>query len=1021
MILRPKLAILLLAGAVALGSACGGEDPPVALDDDPEILEFRADPDAVIPGEATTLSWKTRNVRSIRIVGSGGAELNLSGVDPAEGSVSDKPAATTTYVLIASNAIKEVEKRVVVSIRGDSPTAEIDAEETLIDVGSSTILSWNTTNATRVSLTANGDPVDIGKQLTGTLEVTPSRTTEYELTAIGAGTDTARVTVEVAPIIEVFELVTAGRPEPRTRAELTWKTVGADDLVLTGGPGFSVEPILPSERNEGKRRFTVPDDGKVFLEATRGPTSVTRELPLELRGVPVIVKAVAIPEYITLGEETNVRFEWTVEDVDSIELETTPGGKISTFGKNNSDDFIELEGLTTSTVITFTAKNKVGSTVAEALVRAVPRATIKSFRALPARVAANEEVQIAWDVTGATLVEIFRGDEKLEIDGTKATGTTTDRVTADTEYRLRAVNEAGAEAISTVQVTIGAPEIDSFDKVQGNVVPGGKFDLAWKVRGGRSLEVKGPGGSSIAACATSSLTQIADGGCEVIAPATPGDPSYELVVSGSGGARATETLVVPVSDGPWVKALTASEELLSVGANVTLAWNVENDTQDRQPTLHLEDDLGNEISLAGRNPNFGTVSVPLTVDGVRTFTLTAETPGTRPSTATVSVTVLPLAAVSLTATPSPFNPADGVPLKLMWDTQGADSIELFQLDADGTPRLLLKLTSTSSPDAPARIARGEYVVPQPPARTPVVYLARVLNELFAPNTAEVSVPILLPTITSFDASARAPDGTVTLNWVTSGGKVSIDAIHSAGCAAGCPYVEVSTAAPYLDIHAEGNASMVPLTQCGTTSAAGEDGCGDFSLGFDFPFQGQAHGSIRAFVNGFLSFDLGSFPPLNGQKTGFVIGPAKSYANIVPYWHDLKLGTPPSGMYYETRNDPVWGDYTVIQWKNVLSNTSTLGFEAVLFEDGSYDLRYGDMSSLKTGVRGWQSPAGTSVFLLDNAKIGSTLTLDNRSFRRVVNAPSVGSLQVDARTAITYRIKVESPLGSPTQQVVVPAP
>lgn len=1029
MIVKPNLALLLLAGAVALGAACGGDDPPVKIDDNLAIKSFTALPTAVIPGEATTLSWEITGAKSIRILGSGGVELNVSGLSPASDSLTNTPSATTTYKLFAANAFKEITAEVEVTLRDDAPTAKIEAERTLIDVGESTVLTWTTTNANRVSMKANGDLFDIGNQLEGNREITPSRTTTYELTAIGAGTAKDEVTVEVAPIVETFELVlppgSTGRLVPRNRAELRWKTVGADDLVISGGPGFSIDPILPNERNEGTKRFTVPDDGVVVLTATRGPTEVVRDLPLELRGKPVIVRAAAVPEAITVGEPTDVRFEWTVEDVESIELLATPGGKIPTFG-NITNDFVVLKDLTASTLLTFNATNKVGKSTAEVVVRAVPHATISSFQALPSRVNANEEVQLAWNVSGAALVELYRGDQKLEIDGTKASGTATDRITADTVYRLRAVNEAGSESVSTVQVTIGAPVIDTFATVQGNVVPGARFDLAWTVRGGRSLEVKGPGGA-IAACATSSLTQIAAGGCQVTAPATPGEIAYELTINGSGGAKATRTLTVPVSDGPYVKSLTASAERASVGGNVTLSWTVENDTQNRQPTLRLVDDLGNVISVADRNPNFGSVVVPLDAAGPREYTLTAETPGTRVSTAKVSLTVIPLASITLAATPSPYNPADGVPLKLSWDTAGADSIELFLLDTDGTPRPLIKLTSTSTPDAPARIAHGEYILRDPPPfRTPLVYRARVLNELFAPNVAEVTVPVLLPTINSFTASPRATDGTVTLNWNTSGGKVSIVSLGANGCQGasapnGCPFVEVTTAAPFVDIHAQGAATAVSLTQCGTTLAAGEDGCGDLPMGFNFAYEGSTYSSIRAFVNGFLSVDLGLYPPSSGQKTGLSFT-NKPYVNIAPFWADLKLGTAPSGLYYETRNDPVWGDYTIVQWKSLLLSTSTLNFEAVLYKDGSYDLRYGNMSGLKTtGIRGWQTPTATNAFSLDNTRIGSTSNLDNRSFRRVVNAPAVGSLQVNAPIATTYKIIVESPAGSPSQQVVVPAP
>ena len=73
------------------------------------------------------------------------------------------------------------------------PTASLSANPNTLDKGQSTTLTWQTTNATDVSIDGIG-PVDVA----GSRQVTPTESTTYRLVAKGAGGTqeaTARVTV----------------------------------------------------------------------------------------------------------------------------------------------------------------------------------------------------------------------------------------------------------------------------------------------------------------------------------------------------------------------------------------------------------------------------------------------------------------------------------------------------------------------------------------------------------------------------------------------------------------------------------------------------------------------------------------------------------------------------------------------------------------------------------------------------------------------------------------------------------
>jgi peptidoglycan-associated lipoprotein len=78
-----------------------------------------------------------------------------------------------------------------------APTASLSANPNTIDPGQATTLSWQTTNASDVSIDGIG-PVDVS----GSRQVTPADSTTYRLLAKGAGGTqeaTARVTVNAAP------------------------------------------------------------------------------------------------------------------------------------------------------------------------------------------------------------------------------------------------------------------------------------------------------------------------------------------------------------------------------------------------------------------------------------------------------------------------------------------------------------------------------------------------------------------------------------------------------------------------------------------------------------------------------------------------------------------------------------------------------------------------------------------------------------------------------------------------------
>jgi len=97
------------------------------------------------------------------------------------------------------------------------PTASLTASPDTIDKGQSSTLTWQTTNATDVSIDGIG-----AVQPNGTQQVSPTDSTTYTLTAKGAGgtqTATTRVTVNAPP-----------PPPPPTQSSLTDEQMFAQNV-----------------------------------------------------------------------------------------------------------------------------------------------------------------------------------------------------------------------------------------------------------------------------------------------------------------------------------------------------------------------------------------------------------------------------------------------------------------------------------------------------------------------------------------------------------------------------------------------------------------------------------------------------------------------------------------------------------------------------------------------------------------------------------------------------------------------
>ena len=157
---------------------------------------FTASPTTIDQGKSATLSWSTANADTV-FISPGVGSVNASG------TVKVSPNSTTTYTLNVTNAVRSVKLKVTVTVRKrKAPTiSSFTASPATIDKGQSATLRWSTTDAEILSIKPGpGILTNTLRRLYAIrpLQVSPSETTTYTLTAINAvKTVTAKVTVTV--------------------------------------------------------------------------------------------------------------------------------------------------------------------------------------------------------------------------------------------------------------------------------------------------------------------------------------------------------------------------------------------------------------------------------------------------------------------------------------------------------------------------------------------------------------------------------------------------------------------------------------------------------------------------------------------------------------------------------------------------------------------------------------------------------------------------------------------------------
>jgi hypothetical protein len=593
----------------------------------PAIVSFSVEPSNINAGQSATLTWTVNNASLVKID-------PFSGNQYPSGSTVVSPSATTTYVLIASNAGGSVTATALLTVNTQvtpSPAEPVSPKPTIpavsnftvaptsINAGDSATLEWDVTGATSVFI----EP-DIGSvALSGSKVVAPTYSTNYVLTASNAGNTIASlVTLNINPYppylpssqvpypsallgalpqVNFFDInppiINAG-----SSTTIKWDISNADNVFIDNGIGDVSQSGTMTITPSATTIYTIT------ASSLYGSSSSSATIMVNPTSkVPVITSFSGSPISITTGGSSTL--QWNVTGATSVSIDQGIGMVPSSGARSVSP--------IATTKYTLTATDNAGSVVASTTVIVSPTSgtpAILSFTSDPGSVLVGKSSILEWNVTGAKSVFIDQGIGTVPLSGTKLVSPS-----SPTVYTLTATNSLGSVSSSaTVTITqpTSLPLILSFSIYPTSIQPGDSATLQWQTGGATSVSIDQGVGT------------VAQAGQLQVSPADT--TTYTLTATNDAGSvTAAVTLTVIVVTGqPFIVSFSASPTVIPLGDSATLQWQVTGATS---------------VSIT---PGIGTISASGTrvvePTQMTTYILTARnSAGVTTHTAQLAVTFLP--------------------------------------------------------------------------------------------------------------------------------------------------------------------------------------------------------------------------------------------------------------------------------------------------------------------------------------------------------------------------------------------
>ncbi|MBX5482868.1 MAG: lamin tail domain-containing protein [Myxococcaceae bacterium] len=446
--------------------------PPPA----PEVVSFTVSASEVSAGDKVTLSWETKNATSVTLVEAGRGVV--SGAEGLSGSVEVTVQADTLYVLTAKNERGLTESAAAaVDVKDGVDQVLFVATPEDVTAGEPVTLAWMAQGASTVTLAEQGGAtIDLGGQVeSGTVTVTPTVDTVYELTVDGTAHQAA---VRVRPAIDLFS-VTPSAVLPNDTVTISWKVTGAAEVtVAVPGSDEVAHETDAAKVADGSATFHVPANidpaGAITFRITAvnpaGDRTTTRDQVVYVAGQPKL-REVSIPTWVREGGTYEVTWKTTGADL----VEVIVNGEVVYTSANLAladagSVTLPSPGATDQVVQVRAASLRGGEDRSdEVTVSAVGTPSVTSFEATPGTVATGgDPVALTWTIPNARHVVITTstGRAVATVDG-KAAGmadaSVDDYPNVDTEYLLTADNGLGDVVTATASVQVTTPATLTFD------------------------------------------------------------------------------------------------------------------------------------------------------------------------------------------------------------------------------------------------------------------------------------------------------------------------------------------------------------------------------------------------------------------------------------------------------------------------------------------------------------------------------------------------------------------------------
>jgi hypothetical protein len=489
---------------------------------------------------------------------------------------------------------------------GPTPTITLSASPTSVVKGSSSTITWSTTNA--ASCTASGDWSGT-KATSGSQSVTPpDAQSTYVLTCVGSGGVSASqnikipVTTSTSPLATVAISVSPTSITSGNGATLTWSTTNATSCTASGGwSGTKATSGTLSVSPTANSTYTLTCSGANTTPVAQSVTVVVASSPL------ATVTLSASPTSITSGNSSTIT--WSSTNATACTASGAWSGTRATSGTT-------IASPTANSTYTLTCSGANTTPVANSISIAVtaPPVVSVNISASPTTITSGNSTTITWSSTNATTCTASGA-----WSGTKGTsGTSTVSPTANSTYTLtcsgtNVTSGSNSVSITVNPVTVSAPTI-SFSASPSSVNTGGSSNLSWSSTNATTCTASGAWSGTKAT--SGSLT---------VSPT--GNSTYTLTCTGTNGSTVSQSATVSVvSVSLPTVSISASPTVVTSGNSSTITWSSTNATTCTASG-----------AWSGTRATSGSLTVSPTTDSV--YSLTCSGLGGSSSLQSVSINV----------------------------------------------------------------------------------------------------------------------------------------------------------------------------------------------------------------------------------------------------------------------------------------------------------------------------------------------------------------------------------------------